>query len=120
MDDRTAQKDALRERVCRLLKSADIRVNDLDVERGEVSAAVAITNTYGAIDRGQITVGRRPKYPETDMWHTNMGDPDCLDLAELIQITLSGLGFHVTWDHVVPNQVGFTVRAEEAADAVAT
>ena len=113
--DRAAQQKALRARVCRLLTRAGIRLADLTVERGAVAAAVAITNTYGAIDGGEITVGRRPWFDETDMFHANMGDPDCLDLAELVEITLRGLGFTVTRDNAVPSVVRFVAPAEDLA-----
>ena len=113
--DRAAQQKALRARVCRLLTRAGIRLADLSVARCEVSADIAITTTYGAVDRGEVRVARRPRFDEADMWHANMGDADCLDMAELVELTLRGLGFTVTRDNAVPNVVRFVAPAEDLA-----
>lgn len=122
VDDRSAHKDALRSLVRRLLSTAGIRLADLTVERGEVCAGVSIARTYGAIDRGEVRVARRPKFDGVDMFHADMGDPDCVALAELVEITLRGLGFSVTRDNAVPNVVSFVAPAEDAvaADSIAS
>ena len=115
-----ARREEQRQKVLRLLDAAGIRLSNSDVARREVSASVSVFSAVlGARAKGNVLVTRRPLYDDVDMWHANMGDRDCLDLADLVEMTLRGLGYVTQRGTAVPNQVDFVCPATSAATSFA-
>ena len=91
-----------------LLDAAGIQLSDIDVASFEVSASVAVLMAYlGETAKGNVLVRRQPLYLKAETWHADMGDRDCIELAELVEMTLSGLGYMTSRGTAVPNQVDF-------------
>ena len=111
-----SRREQHRATVSHLLVEAGIRLCDLEVAPREVSASVAVLTAYlGEPVRGNVRVNRRPAHGGTDLWHADMGDLDCLDLAEIVEITLRGLGYVTERGSAVPNQVDFSKELTASA-----